>query len=47
VFTLAVRNVGAFRSFVLSYLDHAEVLAPPAMRDVVTEWLRDIVSSAT
>ena len=47
VFTLAVRNVPAFRSFVLSYLDHAEVLAPPAMRDVITEWLRDIVASAS
>jgi proteasome accessory factor B len=47
VFMLTVRNVGAFRSFVLTYLDHAEVLAPPAMRDVVTHWLRDIVASAS
>ena len=46
VFTLEVRNVAAFRSFVLTYLDHAEVLAPPAMRDIITDWLRDIVAGA-
>ncbi len=47
VFTLAVRNVAAFRSFVLTYLDHAEVLAPPAMREVITSWLHDIVAGAS
>jgi proteasome accessory factor B len=47
VFSLQVRNIGAFRSFVLTYLDHAEVLAPPAMRAVITDWLRDIVAQAS
>ncbi len=37
--TLQVRNVEAFRSFVLSFLDHAEVLAPVELRDDMTSWL--------
>ncbi len=39
VATLQVRNVEAFRSFVLSFLDHAEVLEPPAFRDDMVTWL--------
>jgi proteasome accessory factor B len=34
-----VRNPEAFRSFVLSFLDHAEILEPPALRDSMIEWL--------
>ncbi len=37
--TLSVRNVEAFRSFVLSFLDHAEVLDPPELRSDLIEWL--------
>lgn len=34
-----VRNPEAFRSFVLSFLDHAEVLEPPELRAAMVEWL--------
>jgi predicted DNA-binding transcriptional regulator YafY len=37
---LEVTNVDAFRSFVLEFLDHAEVVGPPALRSAVVEWLR-------
>ena len=40
VFTVAVTNREGFRSFVLGFLDHAEVLGPPALRDDVVAWLR-------
>jgi predicted DNA-binding transcriptional regulator YafY len=39
---LAVTNRGSFRSFVLTFLDHAEVVAPPELRRDVIEWLRRI-----
>jgi len=42
VLTLAVTNTDAFRSFVLSFLEHAEVLAPPELRSGVIEWLEEI-----
>ncbi len=32
VFAVAVTDVAAFRSFVLGFLDHAEILAPPSLR---------------
>lgn len=47
VFALQVRNTVAFRSFVLTFLDHAEVLEPQAMRDVIADWLVDIVEHAS
>ena len=34
-----VRNPEAFRSFVLSFLDHAEILEPPELRASMIEWL--------
>lgn len=37
---LAVTNRDSFRSFVLTFLDHAEVLAPPQLRQDMIEWLR-------
>ena len=37
-----VSNRDGFRSFVLGFLEHAEVLAPPELRDDVVAWLRDI-----
>ena len=36
---LSVRNEEAFRSFVLSFLDHAEILEPPELRDGMIRWL--------
>ena len=45
VFALPVTNREAFRSFVLGFLDHAEVLGPPELRDDVASWLRALVAS--
>jgi proteasome accessory factor B len=39
VFRLHVRNVDAFRSFVLGFLDHAEVLSPPELRADILDWI--------
>jgi proteasome accessory factor B len=43
VVALPVANREAFRSFVLGFLDHAEVLSPPELRAEVIEWLRALV----
>ena len=40
VLELAVTNLDGFRSFVLGFLEHAEVLSPPELRDDIIEWLR-------
>lgn len=37
---LTVTNRDAFRSFVLGFLDHAEVLEPPELRRDMVDWLR-------
>ena len=37
--TLDVRNIDAFRSFVLSFLEHAEILEPAVFRNDFVEWL--------
>ena len=39
VFELSVRNREAFRSFVLTFLEHAEVLGPEELRADVVRWL--------
>jgi proteasome accessory factor B len=39
VVRMAVTNRGAFRSFVIGLLDHAEVLAPPELRSDMVAWL--------
>ncbi len=39
VVELPVTNRAAFRSFVLSFLEHAEVLEPPELRDDLQAWL--------
>ena len=36
---LEVRNLDGFRSFVLSFLEHAEILDPPELRDDFIAWL--------
>jgi predicted DNA-binding transcriptional regulator YafY len=42
---LTVSNRDAFRSFVLGFLDHAEVLSPPELRDDMVAWLQGIARS--
>lgn len=37
--TLDVRSIDAFRSFVLSFLEHAEILEPAELRADFVEWL--------
>ena len=39
VLAIRVTNRPAFRSFVLGFLDHAEVLGPPELRDDMVSWL--------
>jgi proteasome accessory factor B len=39
VATIPVTNRDGFRSFVLGFLDHAEVLAPDDLRAEMVEWL--------
>jgi predicted DNA-binding transcriptional regulator YafY len=43
--TMPVVQRDAFRSWVLGLLDHAEVVAPPALRTDVVAWLRSIASA--
>ena len=42
VLAVSVTNRPAFRSFVLGFLEHAEVLAPADLRDDVVSWLRSM-----
>ena len=42
VFEVAVTSTGGFRSFVLGYLEHAEILGPPALRRDMISWLEQI-----
>jgi proteasome accessory factor B len=44
VLSLIVRNRDAFRSFVLSFLEHAEVLEPDELRADVVQWLEALAS---
>jgi len=44
VVELPVTNRDAFRSFVLGFLDHAEVLSPPELRDELVAWLERLAS---
>ncbi len=41
--TMPVRNEDAFRSFILDFLDHAEVVGPPEVRARTISWLEAIV----
>jgi proteasome accessory factor B len=43
VLAVRVTNRDAFRSFVLGFLDHAEVLGPPELRAEMVEWLGVLV----
>ena len=42
VLGVTVTNRGAFRSFVLGFLDHAEVIEPPELREELTSWLEQL-----
>ena len=42
VLAVRVTNRDAFRSFVLGFLDHAEVLGPPELRAELVEWLEHL-----
>ena len=44
VLAVRVTNRDAFRSFVLGFLDHAEVLGPPELRGEMVKWLEDLAS---
>ena len=42
VLSFPVSNREAFRSFALGFLDHAEVLGPPELREEVIDWLQSV-----
>lgn len=44
VFRLTVTEPTAFRTLALGFLEHAEVLAPPRVRELVVNWLEDLAS---
>ena len=44
VIEVAVSNVAAFRSFVLGFRHHAEVLAPAELRSEMVDWLRSVIA---
>ena len=44
VLELEVNNPAGFRSFVLTFLEHAEVLEPDELRDDLVGWLSDLAS---
>jgi predicted DNA-binding transcriptional regulator YafY len=45
VVALPVVNRAAFRAWIIDLLDHAEVLAPPSLRDGIVEWLDALAGS--
>jgi predicted DNA-binding transcriptional regulator YafY len=45
VLELQVRDVAAFRSFALAFLEHAEVLDPPALRAEIVHWLEPMATT--
>ncbi len=46
-FELTVRNREAFRSFVLTFLEHAELLSPPELRNELISWLEELHAGAS
>jgi predicted DNA-binding transcriptional regulator YafY len=39
---MSVTNIDGFRSFALGFLEHAEVLSPPELRDDIVKWLQGL-----
>lgn len=46
VFELEVTHLDGFRSFVLGFLEHAEVLGPPELRADIVTWLEAVATGA-
>jgi len=46
VLAVAVTNRDAFRTFVLGFLDHAQLLGPPALVDDLIDWLEQAATPA-
>ena len=44
---VAVSNQAAFRSFALGFLEHAEIVEPPDVRDAMIEWLETVAAGAS
>jgi predicted DNA-binding transcriptional regulator YafY len=44
---VAVSNQAAFRSFVLGFLEHAEIVDPPDVRAAMIEWLETVAAGAS
>jgi hypothetical protein len=42
IYEVPVTSWPAFRSFVLSFLDHAELIGPPQLRSDLVDWLQDM-----
>ena len=47
VVTEQVRDIAAFRSFVLTFLDGAEILDPPEVRDDMVSWLEGLAATGS
>ncbi|MGI8662623.1 MAG: helix-turn-helix transcriptional regulator [Acidimicrobiales bacterium] len=47
VLELPVTNIDGFRSFVLSFLEHAEVLGPPELRADIVAWLDALIATGS
>ena len=45
VITMKVTNREGFRSWLLSFLDRAEVLSPPDLRDEIVDWLTHVIAT--
>jgi len=45
VFQVEVTNADGFRGFLLGFLEHAEVLGPPALRADVVAWLQELAGA--
>jgi hypothetical protein len=45
VLTLRATNRAALRSWVLGFLDHADIVSPPEERAAIRAWLEDAVAT--
>jgi proteasome accessory factor B len=46
IIEVSVSNQAAFRSFVLGFLEHAEIIDPPEVRAAMIEWLETVAAGA-
>ena len=47
VVTYRVTNPDGFRSYVLGYLEHVEVVSPPSLREDIVSWLATVAGETT